>query len=134
LNPCPLVIYPRLTFPSKVRYIYRGCKHELKEWTIMKKLMTVIGLALVMCLLASFSCAAPSAPMLAQAPAPGQHPKIIDEGIYAIPPEITDEGIFAIPPEITDEGIFARPDEGWDQWKWDKKNKKGGGGFEPPTP
>jgi len=88
----------------------------------MKKLMTVIGLALVMCLLASFSCAAPSAPILAQAPAPGQHPKIIDEGIYAIPPEITDEG------------IFARPDEGWDQWKWDKKNKKGGGGFEPPTP
>jgi hypothetical protein len=63
-----------------------------------------------MCLLVSFSCAAPPAPM---APALGQYPKIIDEGIYAIPPKITDERIYAIPPEITDEGIFARPDDSW---------------------
>ena len=70
----------------------------------MKKLMTVIGLALVMCLLVSFSCAAPPAPM---APAPGQYPKIIDEGIYAIPPKIIDEG------------IFARPDDSW--WSYSPK-------------
>ncbi len=49
-----------------------------------------------------------AAPMAAQAPALGQHPKITDEGIYAIPPKIIDEG------------IFARPDDGY-------------GGFEPPT-
>ena len=76
---------------------------------IMKKLITVIGLALVMCLLASFSCAASPVPMHRL---PHQVSILIDEGIYAIPPEITDEGIYAIPPEITDEGIFVRPDEG----------------------
>ena len=94
--------------------------------------MRVIGLVLVMCLLVTFSCAVAPAPIPAQAVAPGQYPKITDEGIYAIPPKITDEGICAIPPKITDEGIFVRPDEGL-EWEWDKKNKKGVAGFEPPA-
>ena len=44
----------------------------------MKKLMTVIGLVLIMCLLVPASCAAPSAPMPAPAPAPpesARHPE-----------------------------------------------------------